>query len=190
MSRVFPPVASLLVVLALAAAAPAATSATPHDAAHLLDADRLPSIAGNAWRAGDAHAGAVGACQKTELETIGAVETVSRTYRADDGLTAVQVVGRFPDARSAWRAHRVLAAWHEDCADRVSDAAVGPLESVTVRTGRADSYRGSFTTRSAGLGILRNGEYLTVVEVAAKPGTYPEKWDPARVAVRRVARTF
>jgi hypothetical protein len=72
----------------------------------------------------------------------------------------------------------------------VQHAAVGPLEPVSVRTGTGDSYRGSFRARSAGLGILRTGSYLTLVEVAATGAGYPTRWDPARVAVRRIARTF
>ena len=100
------------------------------------------------------------------------------------------MVARFPDAKTAWRAHRVLVAWREDCEERVRDSTVGPLEPVTVAAGTADSYLGSFRARSAGLGILRSGAFLTLVEVAAGREAYPTKWDPARVAVRRIARTF
>lgn len=158
---------------------------------HLLDASRLPMFDGHTWKLGSGdHPGAVGACQKTELETIGAVETVSRRFTAEDRVSAVQVVARFADAKSAWRAHQVLVAWREDCEERVRDSTVGPLEPVTVRTGTADSYVGSFRTRSAGLAILRSGSYVTLVEVAAGRETYPTKWDPSRVAVRRIARTF
>lgn len=159
---------------------------------HLLAPDRLPSVDGNSWRLDSAdHSGAIGACQKTELETIGAVETVSRRYAADHGLAAVQVVGRFADAKTAWRAHRVLVAWRDDCEQRVRDSTVGPLRSVRVPTGTADSYLGSFRARSAGLGILRSGAYLSVVEVTSgRVVAYPTKRDPARVAVRRIARTF
>ncbi|WP_459968118.1 hypothetical protein [Nocardioides pyridinolyticus] len=159
--------------------------------AHLLDADRLPRFDGHTWKLSSTdHPGAVGACQKTELESIGAVEAVSRRFTADDGLAAVQVVARFPDAKTAWRAHQVLVAWREDCEERVRDSTVGPLRPVTVTAGTADSYLGSFRARSAGLGILRSGAFLTLVEVAAGREAYPTKWDPARVAVRRIARTF
>lgn len=158
---------------------------------HLLDADRIPTFDGHTWKlSSTGHAGAVGACQKTELETIGAVEAVSRRFTAEDGLAAVQVVARFPDAKTAWRAHQVLVAWREDCEERVRDSTVGPMEPVAVTAGTADSYLGSFRARSAGLGILRSGAILTLVEVAAGREAYPTKWDPARVAVRRIARTF
>ena len=158
---------------------------------HLLDAGRLPTVGGRAWTVdAEPAAGAVGGCQKTDLGTIGAVDAVTRTFTADDGVTATQVVARFADARSAWRAHEVLTAWRDDCETRVERSEVGPLEPITVRTGTADGYRGSFRKRSAGLGILRAGEYLTLVEVTAGGDRYPPEWDPARTAVRRIARTF
>ena len=162
---------------------------------HLLAADRLPSIGGRAWvvKATDPDEGAaVGACQKTPLLSIGAVDAVRRTYTAANGVAATQVVGRFADARSAWRAHQVLAAWRDDCESRVADAAVGPLQPVAVEAGAGDSYRASFgrRPRAAGLGILRAGSYLTLVEVVASSERYPGSWDPARVAVRRIAQTF
>jgi hypothetical protein len=170
------------------------TGAHPLDT-HLLDADLLPSVGGRAWTiaaSGPEDGGrVVGACQKTALGPIGAVEAVRRTFAADDGVTAAQVVARFADPKSAWRAHEVLVAWREDCATRLAHATVGPLEPVSVRTGAADSYRGSYArSRAAGLGILRTGSYLTVVEVTARSDRYPTSWDPARVAVRRIARTF
>jgi hypothetical protein len=158
---------------------------------HLLDVGRMPTFAGHTWELDPTeHPGAVGACQKTALETLGAVAAVSRRFTADGGVAAVQVVARFVDAKSAWRAHQVLSAWREDCEERVRDSTVGPLQPVTVATGTADSYVGSYRTRAAGLGILRTGRYLTLVEVAAGREAYPTKWDPARVAVRRIARTF
>ena len=159
--------------------------------AHLLDPDRMPRFGGRTWKLGSgSDPGAVGACQKTELETIGALEAVSRRFTADRGGAAVQVVARFPDAKTAWRAHRVLVAWRDDCEQRVRDSTVGPITPVTVRTGKAESYVGSFRARSAGLGILRSGTYLTLVEIAAGREAYPTRWDPSRVALRRIARTF
>lgn len=165
-------------------------------AGHLLDADRLPTVGGRAWavdatRPEDPDSDrAVGACQKTLLGTIGAIETVRRTFTAPDRVSATQVVARFADARSAWRAHQVLVAWRDDCSERVDRADVGPMEPVTVHTGTAESYRTAARKQAAGLGILRTGRYLTLVEVSARGERYPDSWDPARVAVRRVARTF
>ena len=109
-------------------------------AAHLLDADGLPPLGHGSWSV--AATGpedpeqdtVVGACQKTLLGTIGAVETVRRTFTAPGRLQATQVVARFADSRSAWRAHEVLAAWRADCAERVGGD-VGPLEPLDVHAG-------------------------------------------------------
>jgi hypothetical protein len=173
---------------------------------HLLPADRMPTLGGTLlWSVGstapeDADGGApVGACQKTALGAIGAVTSVRRTFEAAGGYAATQVVARFADPRSARRAHEVLASWREDCADRLADAdaEVGPLETVRVQAGTGAAYLAAYGreadragSQSAGLGILRAGSYLTLVEVTAGPDGYPEGRNPARVAVRRVARTF
>lgn len=165
-------------------------------AAHLLDADGLPTVGAGGWVV--AATGpedpdsdrAVGACQKTLLASIGAVETVRRTFTAPGRLEATQVVARFADSRSAWRAHEVLASWRDDCADRIGGGDVGPLEPLDVHAGTGESYRMAARKRAAGLGILRTGSFLTLVEVTAGADRYPTGWDPARVAVRRVARTF
>lgn len=164
-------------------------------ASHLLDVDGLPTLGEGAWTVAatgpedPARDRAVGACQKTLLVSIGAVETVRRTFTAPGRLEATQVVARFADSRSAWRAHEVLAAWRADCADRV-DGEVGPLEPLDVHAGTGESYRLAARTRAAGLGIHRAGSFVTLVEVAAAADRYPTTWDPARVALRRVARTY
>lgn len=159
--------------------------------AHLLAAEDLPPVAGD-WTARDAASEpTVGACQKTPLSTIGAMESAQRIFSAD-GATAVQVVARFGDAKSAWRAHEVLAAWRDDCAERLGNprADIGPLEDVSVPVGTGSSYRSASKKTTTGLGILRSGEFLTLVEITAAPSSYPGGWEPARVAVRRVSRTF
>ena len=173
-------------------------------AAHLLDAARLPTVGERAWTV-DATApedaardDAVGACQKTPLGSIGAVEAVRRTFSASAGLAATQVVARFADSRSAWRAHGVLVAWRDECEERLGTphAEVGPLQPVTVHAGTGETYLAAYGSesrarqRAAGLGILRTGSYLTLVEISAGPDDYPDAWDPTRVAVRRIARTF
>jgi hypothetical protein len=172
--------------------------------AHLLAADRMPAVGDGPWTIAStapedpSAAEAVGACQKTALGTIGAMSSVRRTFTGPHGITATQVVAVFPDSRSAWRAHGVLAAWRDDCEQRLDfpRAVVGPLQQVRVHAGTGDSYRAAYGRkarggmRAAGLGILRTGSYLTVVEITAGPGAYPDDWDPARVAVRRISRTF
>lgn len=170
--------------------APHARPRRTEELAHLLSPADLPAVAG-AWAVAAGEGGGddpvVGACQKTGLGTIGAMESVVRTFTAD-GATATQVVARFPDSRTAWRAHEVLASWRDDCAERLGNATVGDLEDVTVPAGSGSSYRAELRKRTAGLGILRNGSYLTVVEISATK--YPKDWEPSRVAVRRIARTF
>jgi len=168
--------------------------------AHLLTAEHLPALTprtdGGGWTVsatGPEDSVSVGACQKTSLETIGAVSAVRRTYApADDSRgQAVQVVARFADDKSAWRAHEVLRSWHEAC-----EAEVGPLRSVTVDTGTGENYRVRYAASEAGrarvaaFGIVANGPYLSVVEIKAVRRDFPTDRAPARSAVRRIARSF
>ena len=172
---------------------------------HLLAPERMPGL-GDAvvWTIGstepeDPAAGtAVGACQKTAIGAIGAVSSVRRTFRAPDGIAATQVVARFADPKSAWRAHQVLIAWRDDCAERLSypHAEVGPLVPVRVHAGTGESYLAAYgqraraRQRATGFGILRAGSFLTLVEISTGSGDYPADRDPAGVAVRRISRTF
>ncbi len=151
-----------------------------------------------------------GTCQKTSLGSIGAVSAVRRTFAArTNGRTtgkrtrptpqALQVVARFADDKSAWRAHRVLAAWREDCAERLDHARreVGPMRSIgQVQVGTGENYLAEYGPKArdkgwaAGFGIVRTGSYLSIVEIRTGSTKYPSQPDPARVAVRRIARTF
>ncbi len=171
-------------------------------ASHLLTADRMPSPDDETvWRITDRgpEDAAVGACQKTDLETIGAISAVRRSFASGpDGPWATQVVAEFADAKSAWRAHEVLRAWQADCEERLDFARteVGPLRTVDVRAGTGEGYRTAYGPRSAGrgwatgLGIVRRGSHLSVVEYRTAATDYPTDRDPARMAVRRIARTF
>ena len=167
-------------------------------------ADRRPdAVAGRetVWRITDRgpEDAAVGACQKTDLETIGAISAVRRSFASGpDGAWATQVVAEFADPKSAWRAHEVLRAWQADCEERLDFARteVGPLRTVDVRAGTGEGYRTAYGPRSAargwatGLGIVRRGSHLSVVEYRTAATDYPTDRDPARMAVRRIARTF
>lgn len=170
---------------------------------HLLAADRLPGLGDQlTWAVtadGPEGQDPVGACQKTPLSSIGAVSAARRDFGAADGtVTATQVVAQFADDRSAWRAHEVLQAWRDDCAQRLDHprAEVGPLVAVEVTEGHAEAYRAAYGPRKAsqgwdtGLGIVRHGSWLCVVEVTTAGGDYPPRRDPAQVAARRIARTF
>lgn len=192
--------AALAAVLLPAGAHAAGAAAVPDDpdptvTDHLLGADQLPTVGGRTWSAeadGAEDQVLVGRCQKSALETLGAVDTAWSSFSAEGGFTAAQVVGEFADARSAWRVEQVLVAWREDCEDRVAHARVGRLRDIAVTNGTGTSYRGAFASdrSTAGLAILRTGRHLVLVEVSSPTDRYPTRWDPARVAVRRVARTF
>ncbi|GAA2143199.1 hypothetical protein GCM10009844_15400 [Nocardioides koreensis] len=167
---------------------------------HLLAAERVPALTartdGGGWTVtstGPEDSVSVGACQETALETIGAVSAVRRTYAPSDDSrgSAVQVVARFADDKSAWRAHEVLRSWHEAC-----ETEVGPLRTVTVDSGTGENYRVRYAAsqarraRVAAFGIVANGPYLCVVEIKAVRGDFPADRAPARSAVRRIARSF
>lgn len=168
--------------------------------AHLLTASQVPTLTRGTDRSGwtvgttgPEDSVSVGACQKTSLETIGAVTAVRRSFTpaGDARGRATQVVARFADPKSAWRAHEVLRSWHEDC-----EAEVGPLRTVEVEAGTGENYRvryaatGLRRARLAAFGIVAHGEYLSVVEIKAVRRDFPADEAPARVAVRRISRSF
>jgi hypothetical protein len=160
--------------------------------AHLLAADKMPT-AGAAWSATETAAGDVevlGPCHVTSLVDIGALDAVRRTWSADaSSPRAVQVVARFADNKSAWRAGQVLEAWRSDCADRVAGT-VGPLREVAVSTGAGQAYRVAEGDRATDVGIVRKGEYLSVVTLVSSPAKLPEDSAVAKAAVKRIAATF
>lgn len=169
--------------------------------AHLLDASRMPTIADDQpWtRATKGDGGRpVGACQKASLFDIGAVRTTERSFATADGsATAVQVLGKFADRSSAYRAAEVLRAWRADCADRLEHprVSVGEATDVPVRTGFGTVYAASYGPRkgdgrSTAVGIVRKGSWLSLVEVATDEDRWPAGRNPARQAVRRIAATF
>jgi hypothetical protein len=139
-----------------------------------------------------------GACQKTSLVDLGAVRAVRRDYAGDGDSTfrARQVVARFADARSAWRAGEVLASWRDDCAERLDypRTDVGPMEEVATEPASSGRYPLTYGSRrsqeTAELGIVRKGRWLTVIEIAADHESYPDDHRPGRRAVRRIAATF
>jgi hypothetical protein len=161
-------------------------------AAHLLSADKMPT-AGADWAGTDTAANdlqVLGPCHLTSLVDIGALEAVRRTWSAEDAMPrAVQVVARFADNKSAWRAHEVLRSWQADCGGRV-DGTVGPLRDVAVSTGAGQAYRVAQADRATDLGIVRKGEYLSVVALVAAPAKLPDDSTLAKAAVKRIASTF
>ena len=103
--------------------------------AQLLAADKMPT-AGAEWAdvaTSGNDAEVLGPCHLASLVDIGALSAVRRTWSADAPVPrAVQVVARFADNKSAWRAHQVLDAWQADCAERVPGS-VGSRRDVRSR---------------------------------------------------------
>ena len=127
---------------------------------------------------------------------IGALHAVIRVFDGPEGsgLRSRQLVARLADPKSAWRTHEVLRSWRADCEERLDYPAkdVGPMEVVDLDAGRGGHYRASYgpkkDTDVAGLGIVRAGRWLSVVEITATEGDVPQGW--TRRAVRRIASTF
>lgn len=167
---------------------------------HLLTATSLPTAAsGTSWTVrgtGPESSRRTGLCQEASLVDIGALHAVIRVFAGPDesGLRSRQLVARFADPKSAWRAHEVLRSWRADCEERLDRPRpdVSPMEDVEVDAGKGGHYRASYgpkkDTDFAGLGIVRSGKWLSLVEISATEGDYPDTW--TRRAVRRVAATF
>jgi hypothetical protein len=161
-------------------------------AAHLLALDKMPTAGAN-WAGTDTAADdfeVLGPCHLASLADIGALAAVRRTWSADAAMPrAVQVVARFADNKSAWRAHEVLDSWRGDCSERV-DGSVGPLREVSVATGVGQAYRVVHGDRATDLGIVRKGAFLSVVALVGPPANVPEDSAAAKAAVKRIAATF
>ena len=167
---------------------------------HLLTASTLPAAGdGAAWTVrstGPEGSRRVGACQQTSLEDIGALHAVIRLFTGPDGsgLQSRQLVARLADAKSAWRTHKVLRSWRADCEERLDypTKAVGPMKAVALDAATGGHYRATYgpkqDTDVAGLGIVRSGRWLSIVEITATEGAVPRAW--TRRAVRRIAATF
>jgi hypothetical protein len=160
-------------------------------AAHLLAADQMPT-AGSDWQGVETTESdeVLGPCHLTSLVDIGALSTARRTWTASGSSPrAVQVVAKFADNKSAWRAHEVLDSWQADCATHVSGT-VGSRRAVGVATGVAEAYRVDQGDRSTDLGIVRKGEYLCVVSLVAPADQLPADSSATKAALKRIAATF
>jgi hypothetical protein len=160
-------------------------------AAHLLADDKMPT-AGAEWQGVDTSDSdeVLGPCHLTSLVDIGALSTARRTWStAGSSPRAVQVVAKFADNKSAWRAHEVLDSWQADCAGRISGS-VGSRRAVAVTTGAAEAYRVDQGDRATDLGIVRKGEYLCVVALVALADQLPADSAATRAALKRIAGTF
>lgn len=184
----------------ITSAPPAATrTATARPAGlrgRLLSADELPGS--DAWRAtrtgreGDTGAGS---CQLTNLLTIGATSSVRRTF-ADGDDSAVQVVAKFADAKSAWRTFEVLKSWRAKCSSRlVAGSTVSPLANVGVAPAIGHRYTVTQPVDASSqqferVGLVRRGEYVSLVAYfhsGDKVG-YPAGQEPETLAVKAIAQ--
>lgn len=179
--------------------------ASPHPpgddpSAHLLAASRLPSVTGaGQWRevaTGPEGEDPVGLCNRATLSDVGALEVVRRSFgaRSEAGpVRAVQLVARFADDASAWRAREVLTAWGRDCEEWLDrrSARLGEVHPVSVPAGDAHAYAARHGERRASaFGLVRHGRTLTVIHLAAPGERARAARTPARVALRRIAHTF
>jgi hypothetical protein len=177
------------------------TSITPRPAGLrglLLDETRLPRTRGTtAWRV--EHTGqetdeGFGACQLVPMSTLGATASVVRTFTGSATTTAAQVVARFADAESAWRATEVLKSWRSRCASRLgSGATVSPLASVPVAPATGHRYvvatAGELTANER-VGIVRRGEVVSIVlyRAGGPATTYAVGREPEALAVKAEAQ--
>jgi hypothetical protein len=83
----------------------------------------------------------------------------------------------------------VLDAWQDKCADNV-DGSVGDRHDVTVSTGVGEAYRVAQGDQATDLGIVRKGEWLSVVALSGAADDLPATSVVARAAVKRIAATF
>ena len=162
---------------------------------------RPDAVAGRetAWRISDPgrEDAVVGACQKTDLETIGAISAVRRSFASGpDGA----------GPRRWWRSSRTPSrrGGRTRCSAPGRRTARSGWTSPARRSGRrrrgrprdGEGYRTDYGPQSAergwatGLGIVRRGSHLSVVELRTAASDYPTDRDPSRMAVRRIARTF
>ena len=135
---------------------------------HLLTAETLPAAGADGWVVrSTAPEGPrrVGPCQQASLVDIGALHAVIRVFDGPEGsgLRSRQLVARLADPKSAWRTHEVLRSWRAECEQRPA--------------------------HPSRHGIVREGRWLSVVEITATEGDdVPQGW--TRKAVRRIASTF
>jgi hypothetical protein len=151
--------------------------AAPALETRLLSADELPGVnettewdvVSTAAEDGAGH----GTCQKFSLVDIGAQSSLVRSFTATGDIVAVQVLGEFADAKSAWRAHQVVRTWAAECAEmldaeveKVSELTAVPVpggvaEQQLLQYGDEDAEAHTF----AGVGITRRGSFLSIVQI-------------------------
>jgi len=136
----------------------------------------------------------VGSCQVTPMVTIGALSALRRSYASGED-SAVQVVAKFADTKSAWRSFEVLKSWREKCTARlVAGSIVSTLASVTVSPAVGHRYLVTQPVDAASkqyerVGLVRHGSYLSLIAFfhVGKAITYPVGHEPESLAVKAIA---
>jgi hypothetical protein len=164
----------------------------------LLTAAEMPPLNdSSAWtEAGTAAAGTepFGDCQKFDLNSIGAMSTLERTFTSG-GDTAGQQVADFADPQTAVRAARVLQSWHRDCEGRIQGRRVNvrPISNVVVSQGTGWWYLVSYTRQGQGnfhtLGLAMSNTRLSLLRMnhTGQDHNYEPGQDPMQLAVRAAA---
>jgi hypothetical protein len=134
-----------------------------------------------------------GSCQVTSMSTIGALSSLRRTFLSGDD-SAVQVVAKFADPKSAWRSFEVLKSWRERCGERLPEGStVSSL--MTVNAAPAVGHRYVVTqptdtaTQYERVGLVRRGEYISLIAFfhIGSAQSFPAGQDPATLAVKAIA---
>lgn len=168
----------------------------------LLTGEKMPGVNQETlWTedgTGPEDAEGVSDCQKTDLLTIGAEDAIAREFE-DEGqnASAGQVVARFADDKSAWRAHQVVQSWLKTCAERLDDDVrkVSKPRAVAIPGGKAHVVLAQHGNRNAdehefdGIGVVRKGSMLSVIQidVESQDYNYEPGQEPATRAVKAAA---
>ena len=142
-----------------------------------------------------------GLCQRFDLESIGATIAVQRVWldSASTGDTAAEQVAEFPDAMTALRASRVLTAWHNRCAEQLTNTVnpkVGQQTDVSVPVGTGRWYLVSYSPKQHpdqghfhAFGIAVAGTRIAILRMDSlgEDYNYPPGREPMVAAVKAAA---
>lgn len=143
-----------------------------------------------------------GQCAKFDVLSIGATESITRTYAEEGGTTsgagaAMQLV-EFPDTKTAQRATKVLESWHDSCARRIKPSLstkVSALQDVPVSadsgswylviTSKPKADEGHF--HAFGMTVSGSRMALLTMDTEGQDRNYEPGEDPMELAVAMAA---
>lgn len=125
----------------------------------LLPTTDLRAATGGSWAVHPAtpDGSGIGACNRVDMQSIGASKAVRRDYAAGS-LTAANVVARVPDRMTARRALKVLESFRTMC-----DAQPGSLTPVSVAGGTGWWYVSGSDPHADGFGVAVIGTRFSLV---------------------------